>query len=492
MPRPLLYEINTRCWLRELSEQAGFPIRLGNVPEAQFELWRRAGFSHVWLMGVWTTGPKARETFLHHADCISRLNTALPGWSREDVAGSPYAISEYRVPDGLGGDAGLAEFRRRLNVHGMGLVLDFVPNHVGLDHPWVAQHPEWFVQCATGSELGFPSGSTAESRWLAHGKDPFFPPWNDTVQLDCRRADVRRAMTDEMRKVAERCDGLRCDMAMLVLNDVFEQTWRKFPGETSTTCGEFWAEAIGEVRRPGFVLVAEAYWDLEARLQTLGFDFTYDKRVTDFVMERDPAGLQKHLAGKDAEFLRRSVHFLENHDEARAAGRLSLAEHRAAAFLILALPGMGLLHEGQMSGARIQLPVHLGRRCVEPPNPEITAMYEELLAAVNGTWLRYGLGSVLPMDANATTASDGLVAIIWRDEATEFAEFDLALVNFSARTFRGALPLPGPAGEAREWAVCDWLGDRKAVRRVRPGAGRDERWEVPPHGTQLLRFRPVR
>ena len=60
MPFPLLYEINTRCWLRELSEKEGTPITLANVPDSMFATWQQIGFTHIWLMGVWTSGPRSR------------------------------------------------------------------------------------------------------------------------------------------------------------------------------------------------------------------------------------------------------------------------------------------------------------------------------------------------------------------------------------------------------------------------------------------------
>src|SRR5437879_571212 len=60
MSHPLLYEINTRCWLRELSDKTKASITLASVPESEISGWEKRGFSHIWLMGVWTTGQKAR------------------------------------------------------------------------------------------------------------------------------------------------------------------------------------------------------------------------------------------------------------------------------------------------------------------------------------------------------------------------------------------------------------------------------------------------
>src|SRR5215472_6844063 len=121
MAHPLVYEINTRCWLRELAEREQRPVSLAEVPGDQFELWRGLGFTHVWLMGVWTVGPRARHQALSQPEQRLAYSRALPGWQEEDVGGSPYAIADYHVPAELGGEAGLAKFRSRLNQEGLRL-----------------------------------------------------------------------------------------------------------------------------------------------------------------------------------------------------------------------------------------------------------------------------------------------------------------------------------------------------------------------------------
>ena len=320
--RPLLYELNTRCWLQEWGVREGRAVTLADVPVEEFARWRRQGFSHVWLMGAWTNGPLSREVFLRGGDLGAHLDEALPGWTKEDIAGSPYAIQKYTVPAALGGEAGLRRVRRELNRAGLRLLLDFVPNHLGLDHPWAGQHPDWFMPGEPGADGSFEQTTVHGPRWLSHGRDPWFPAWADTVQVDIRRPQPRAALIRDLAMIQERCDGVRCDMAMLLLSDVFSRTWAGHPLEGPGAAGEFWGEVMDTCRRPGFTFLAEVYWDLEERLQELGFDFTYDKKVTDHVMTGDGAALQRHLQGKSAGHLQRSVHFLENHDEPRVAGRL--------------------------------------------------------------------------------------------------------------------------------------------------------------------------
>jgi hypothetical protein len=486
MPRPLLYEINTRCWLRGLSDRAGRSIHLGNVPEAEFAFWKRMGFTHVWLMGVWTTGPRSRERYLQSPDTPARLNQALPDWHDEDVAGSPYAIAEYRVPDTLGGERGLQQFRGHLHEHGIGLLLDFVPNHFGVDHPWTTQRPELFVTSPSQVPETFQQDTIRGRRWIAHGKDPFFAAWNDTAQLDHRRADTRAAMLEELRAVAARCDGVRCDMAMLVLNDIFARTWEKFPRvDAASDSGEFWADAITAVKRPGFLFVAEAYWDLEPRLQSLGFDYTYNKRVPDCIVERRWPELQEYLLGLGNEILQHSVHFLENHDEPRIAGRLSPAEHRAAALLVLALPGMCLLHEGQLTGARTRVPVQLRRRPCEPADHDVQSLYTRLLETLPRTAVGRGHGQVLrPWRVSAEDDSAKyIIAVYWQEDG---AGFDLVAVNPSPDAARCRILPPRAGLEGRQIRVSDILDGRNQSRLLDCSAGRGFLVELPAHSAALL------
>src|SRR5258706_6038256 len=184
MLAPLLYEISTRCWLRGLSEKNKRTITFANVPDSEFSGWQRLGFTHLWAMGVWTSGPRARSAAVSHPEQRRVYDEALPGWTDADVGASPYAIAAYKVPRELGGETGLQQFREKLNRLGLKLILDFVPNHLGLDHPWLGTHPEYFVQSAVQVAEAFRQETTQGTRWLAHGRDPGMPSWTDTVQID--------------------------------------------------------------------------------------------------------------------------------------------------------------------------------------------------------------------------------------------------------------------------------------------------------------------
>jgi hypothetical protein len=489
----LLYEINTRCWLRALSDRSRTSITLANVPDSEPASWQKLGFTHIWLMGVWTTGPRSRAEALSPPELRRVYDEVLPGWQEADVLGSPYAIGDYQVPAALGGNAGLEAFRRQLRHHGLKLVLDFVPNHLGLDHPWLSQRPELFVQSPSEASGTFAQQTRSGKRWLAHGKDPYFAPWTDTVQLDYRLGETRSAMSKLLQSVAGRCDGVRCDMAMLLLNEVFAKTWEAFPlANVQAPTSEFWESAIPAVKEAhaGFLFLAEVYWELEDRLQSLGFDYTYDKSLYDGLVAHDPAGVQRHLHGLTADALAGRAHFLENHDEPRVATLLSLAEHRAGALLILGLPGMRFLHEGQLTGARLKMPVQLGRRAAEPVSAEIEKLYAKLLAALPGTAVGQGKGELCkPRDAwSGNLTAQSFVIVQWQKQAPEF---DLVVVNLAPNRSQCYVPLSVENLATHNWEMKDLLGAEAYKRSGDDLQSQGLYLDLPAHGAQLFHFHPI-
>jgi hypothetical protein len=385
MAHPLLLQVNARCWLRACSDKLGQPVTLASVPPDAFRFWQERHFSHLWLMGVWASGPKARDLARSQPNLRALSQEAFGARSDDELTGSPFAVADYAVAPDLGGAAALRQFRARLHQHGLALVLDFVPNHLGLDHPWLAQKPDLFVSSLQQRPETFAVTAGGQTRWVANAKDPYFPAWTDTAQLDYRRAETRQAMIAAWQSVAAQCDGARCDMAMLLLNDVFARTWARFPAPGPAPATEFWADAISAIkeRHPDFVCIAEAYWDLEPRLRALGFDFVYDKKFYDFLTRRDWPALQDHVRAAGARFP--PVRFLENHDEPPIASLLNAAEQKAAAVLLLAQPGLRLLHEGQLAGRRRRTPVQFARYWPEAPDPEITSFYDRLLSLLPQT-----------------------------------------------------------------------------------------------------------
>jgi len=392
---PLLYQINTRVWTRELGGQKK-PFTLARIPDGALEEIAGLNFDLVWLMGVWQTGEIGQALAREHS---SEYRQNLPDLTLEDVIGSPYAVQDYRVSDSLGGPDALAHVRSRLAKPGIGLILDFVPNHTARDHPWVFSHPEFYVHGDEELLLREPQNffrtkTKHGERILAYGRDPYFPGWSDTAQLNYCHTGLRAAMIEILLGIAARCDGVRCDMSMLLLREVFSRTWgglAKPPDNAAQAEGEFWAEAIDRVRRrhPDFIFIAEAYWGLEPELQALGFDYTYDKVLYDRLVYEGAGAVRGHLRA-DLDFQARSVRFLENHDEPRAAQVLPIDRHQAAALICYTLPGLRFFHEGQLDGRKIKVPVQLGWRPAEQQEPQIRNFYEKLLAELGGALMRRG------------------------------------------------------------------------------------------------------
>jgi glycosidase len=455
---PALYEINTRVWLRELSRKLARPATLHDVADADIDRIRRLGFDWVWLLGVWQTGPAGRRVSLTQPDWRRGYEEALVDFSDDDVSGSPFAVQAYTVDRTLGGDDALAQLRERFAQRELSLMLDFVPNHTALDHAWVKEHPEYYIQGDAADLQREPQNYIRLDTHrgpvvFAHGRDPYFPGWPDTLQLNYRQDELREQRIEELVRIAGQCDGLRCDMAMLLLPDIIRKTWgdKSLPRDGSTPVDDpFWPEAIAVVRRehPTFLMMAEVYWDLEWVLQQQGFDYTYDKRLYDRLCERDAVGVRGHLRA-DLDFMRRSARFLENHDEPRAAATFPANVHQAGAVITYLVPGLRFFHEGQLEGRRVHVSMHLNRRPDEPPDPLLVDFYRRLLSVLQEDELRNGRWQLLDCrpawDGNPTW--DRFIAFLW-DGGVEGRE--LVVVNYGPTRGQCVVSLP-----------FDWLKDRQ-------------------------------
>ncbi|AKT42005.1 alpha-amylase family glycosyl hydrolase [Chondromyces crocatus] len=448
---PTTYQIFTRVWLDELSRGAGVRVDLASVPDAELDRLAGLGFDFLYLMGIWTLGSEGPRISREMEGLREEHDRALPGWTAADVVGSPFAVARYAVSPSFGGDPALAALRERLRARGLGLILDFVPNHVARDHHWIEEQPACFLRDARGAVLA--------------GKDPYFPPWRDTAQLDARLQVTRAALIEALLGVAGRCDGVRCDMAMLLLREVFEKTWASRPpvaGEPLAQ-GELWAEAIDTVRRahPGFLFIAEAYWDLEWRLQMLGFDYTYDKSFYDRLSHASAHAIRGHLsAGLD--YQRRSVRFMENHDEPRAAGVLPPDRRKAAIFLAATVPGMRFFHHGQLEGRKIRAALHLARVTTEAVDPRSLAFHTALLEALKNPALRTGSFAMLSPQGNE---AESFVAYRW-DVVGPQGEVApvVAVVNFAPARGGCRIPLDLAGIGGREVRLVDRMSGEAYTR----------------------------
>ncbi len=459
---PSLYQINTRVWLTSLSETLGRPARLDDLPDAELDRLAGMGFDWVWFLSVWQTGAAGQRISRENADFQKEFRDTLPDLREQDIGGSGFAITAYTVPASLGGEAALARLRQRLAQRGLKLMLDFVPNHMGLDHPWVEDHPEYFVAGKEDDLAREPQNYIRVKRKggdlvLAHGRDPYFPGWPDTLQLDYSNPSTQEAMRRELEKIASQCDGVRCDMAMLLLPEVFERTWGRKPLP-------FCPLTIRRVREkvPNFCFMAEVYWDLEWTLQQAGFDYTYDKRLYDRLRDGHARPVREHLCAA-LDYQMKLARFLENHDEPRAAATFDPVVHQAAAVITYFIPGLRFFHQGQFEGRKKRISPHLIRAPREATDKQAQNFYGCLLEILrepivkNGEWQQRPCQSA--WDGNGSW--DSFVAHSWR--GSDGGRMLIA-VNYAPHQSQCYIKLPFPEIKGRSVRFSDLLSSARYVR----------------------------
>jgi glycosidase len=440
------------------------------------------GFDWIWLLSVWRTGPAAQRISRANPGWRHEFQETLPDLREDDIAGSGFAITGYTVHPGLGGDRALARMRQRLRDRGLRLMLDFVPNHTAPDHPWVNEHPEYYV-AGTEAELAqAPQNYTRVKvgdgeRVLAYGRDPYFAGWPDTLQLDYSNPATQEAMRGELLRIAGQCDGVRCDMAMLVLPDVFERTWgRRAP--------LFWPETTARVRErvPGFRFMAEVYWSLEWDVLQQGFDYAYDKCLYDRLRDGHARPVREHLfAGLD--YQDKLARFMENHDEPRAAATFATEKHQAAAIVSYLSPGLRFLHDGQLEGRTKRISPHLVRAPIETIDGAVQQFYDRLLAVLRDTTVRDGawrLAECVPAwDGNWTW--DCCLAWTWTGNT---GGQRLVAINYAGNQSQCYVRLPVPgAGLVR---FRDVMGGAAFDRDGRDLEARGLYLDMPPWGYHVF------
>ncbi len=454
---PLLYQINTRVWLTELSRALGKPATLADIPDAELDSLVEMGFDWVWFLSVWQTGSAAQAISRANPEWREDFQQTLPDLREDDIAGSGFAITGYTVHRDLGGAAALAGLRQRLQKRGLKLLLDFVPNHMAPDHPWVNEHPDYFIH---GSDDGLARAPQNYRRYetsqgsivLAYGRDPYFDGWPDTLQLNYGNPELQQAMIGELERIAGQCDGVRCDMAMLLLPDVFESTW-------GIRADLFWPKATESVRRkyPQFQFMAEVYWDREWTMLQQGFDYAYDKRLYDRLRDGHARPVREHFHA-DLNYQNKMARFLENHDEPRAAATFSSEVHEAAAIITFMSPGLRFLHQGQFEGRKKRISPHLVRGPDESVDQKLKQFYDRLLAVLRHDAVRNGdwqlLECVPAWDGNWTW--DCFLVFAWQGARDERL---LVTVNYAPNQSQCYVRLPFADLGNGQWRFQDLLGD---------------------------------
>ncbi len=453
---PSLYQVNTRVFLAEINRKIGRHATFDDIPDSEIEAWAKFGFDWIYMLSVWQTGEAGRKISRDNPIWREEYEETLPDLQEEDIAGSGFAITGYTVSHKIGGEDELSRFRKRLAGYDMKLMLDFVPNHMAPDHPWVEEHPDFFIQGTEQDLQQNPDNYTRVKRnhddlILAYGRDPYFDGWPDTIQLNYGNPQLREAMSDELAAIATKCDGVRCDMAMLLLPEVYHKTW-------GIDIESFWPEVIQQVKEhyPDFTLMGEVYWDLEWTMQQQGFDYTYDKRLYDRLLALEPKPVREHLMA-ELDYQEKLARFLENHDEKRVASTLPWDVHQAAAIITFLTPGMKFFHRGEMHGWKKKITPHLGRGPEEMSDSKIEGFYDTLIEIIKRPDFHQGDWSLLTChpawEENST--HDNFICFSWSDQDNLF----LIVVNYVGYRSQCFVEFFSKELLGNTWHFQDMIGD---------------------------------
>lgn len=440
---PHVLEINTRAWLKRLEAKHGRPFTLRDIPDTFLDLAQGMGFDAVWLMGVWKESPAAKTIAQNSVEIQNQIHLIKPDFKKEDITASPYAVYDYTVDDSLGGNDALADFRKRLQKRGIHLLLDFVGNHMAIDAPVVTAEPDLFINTGTQEPANHKDWffKTPTGVYVAHGRDPYFAPWTDTAQLNYFNPKTREFMLNNLRRVAQMCDGVRCDMAMLSLNKVHRDTWWEFIGGELPK-EEFWRQALVAIRNdyPEFAFIAEVYWGLEWEVQELGFDYTYDKVLYDRLRFSSPEDIKGHLRAEHL-YQMRSLRFTSNHDEEESLKAFGREKSLAASTIIATLPGARLFHLFQLLGRPARMPLQYVQDWFTR-DEEVLSYYKQLLRITSDPAFHGGQWSLCEVLPGEDGSNRNILAWQWKQMSTG----KLIVINYSHVPAQGRLPLKGVRG----------------------------------------------
>ncbi|MGI6680478.1 MAG: alpha-amylase family glycosyl hydrolase [Bdellovibrionota bacterium] len=423
MTNTSLYQINTRAFCHKHNKT------LLEIPMSYFENLKDLGIEYIWLMGLWEPLLQTYiDKYCKTDGLLKEYKSALFDVESKDIIGSPYAISNYVLNKSLGDREDLKILKQKLNDIGLKLIVDFVPNHFGASTPLLKTHEEVFLQCRKEDfdrdGITFFEPDNNKGKYFAHGKDPNYVAWQDTVQVNYFNDNARKFMKDILKGLCLVADGVRCDMAMLAVNKVFKKTWGEVlkAQNIKTLSGEFWQEAIAEVKKesPSFIFIAEVYWDMEWEMQQLGFDYTYDKRLLDRITHSNANDIRDHLKAQIS-YQKKLVRFIENHDEKRSIASLGKEKAKMGAIIISTILGMRFYYDGQFEGAPIRLPVQLRREPIFNEDADIKSFYLKLLKIVNNDVFKKGTWRLLDVEKGMDDLSQNNI-LAWSLEYLEYSK----------------------------------------------------------------------
>ena len=394
MPRLVMIAKSTYVWLDQISKRYGRDVsRLDQIPDEELDALADAGFTGLWLIGLWER---------------SRASVRIKHLRGDpDAVASAYALYDYEIAHDLGGWGSYESLRNRAWERGIRLASDMVPNHVGIDGRWVIEHPDWFLSVDrppfpgysfTGPDLSTDprvaiqiedhywdgtdaavvfkrhDRATGEDRFIYHGNDGTSMPWNDTAQLDYLSPAVREGVIQTILHVARLFPIIRFDAAMTLAKQHIQRLWYPAPGHGGAIPSraehgltdeqfdelmpeEFWREVVDRVAAevPDTLLLAEAFWMLEGYfVRTLGMHRVYNSAFMHMLSQEDNATyrrLIKDVIEFDPEILKRFVNFMNNPDEETAVAQFGKDDKYFGVCTVMAtMPGLPMFGHGQVEG----------------------------------------------------------------------------------------------------------------------------------------------
>lgn len=415
--------VNTRVFLDELSEKYNQPITIGIVPESE---WQELFKDHnsFWFMGIYRESQAGQEFCQNNPYCIRDVECEIERRvdPKKDICASSFSIPEYSLNLKIA-PGGWSEWDKMvdyLDSYNKKVMIDFVPNHTALDHSWAIDHPDYFVKGTKDQKQANPDfyynviDKYDRVNYLAHGKDPNYGGWADTLQLNYANPDLQAAMIEVLLILAKHSHGVRCDMAMLINSDTFIRTWgdRYFGGHLTGSeisylkNNEFWPKAIAETKarakelgREDFPFLAEAYWDIDKLGKN--FDGIYHKELYDSIQVQDYKGNSIPINhDKIRELLCNTPNFkwhtfIENHDEQRAVKKFGEKASKAAAIISAFGPFTFLMNQNQEKGYRLRIPAQIKHHLGEKTNLSIKNFYDQILKLRNSRLCQEGEWSVV-------------------------------------------------------------------------------------------------
>jgi hypothetical protein len=394
MPNVVLIAKSTYVWLEQLSKKYQRHIHhLDHIPDEELALLANRGITGLWLIGLWERSIASRT--------IKRLR------GHSDAVASAYSLKEYNIAEDLGGAYAYENLRDRAARFGLRLASDMVPNHMGIDSPWVIEHPDWFI---SRPESPYPVYSfngpdispdnrveikiedhyydqtdaavvfrlrhhhDGTTRFVYHGNDGTSFAWNDTAQLDYSKSHVREHVIQVILHVARQFPIIRFDAAMVLAKRHVQRLWFPLPGTGGSIPSraenaisqeafealmphEFWREVVDRVavEVPGTLLLAEAFWLLEGYfVRTLGMHRVYNSAFMNMLRDEENAKYRSYLKKTiefDPDILKRYVNFMSNPDERTAIDQFGWGDkYFGVCTMLSTLPGLPMFGHGQIEG----------------------------------------------------------------------------------------------------------------------------------------------